>query len=109
MKRIIVTIVASSILLAGCKYNATSQDIARFSSGPPHQIDIKIGSRLASLTDRCQYMTDSISFPTGQMASRVFTGKDGCEWGIELLSSQLTVESRDEFPLPVFHTTATYH
>lgn len=48
------------------------------------------------------------TFPTGEIASQIFAGGADAVWQIDRLSSQLTLERKDEMPLPVFSTTARF-
>ncbi len=47
-------------------------------------------------------------FPTGQVAQKIFTGGADCPWTIEVLTTQLTLDQKDDMPIPVFTTTARF-
>ena len=97
------------LLVVGCTTRMTPQDAARYLSGDhPAGIDVAIGPKLAALEDKASHMGNSVVVPTGILVRRWFHGKSRCPRQLELLSSRLTFETRDEFPLPTFHSRADY-
>jgi len=98
------------VVLAGCTHNLTVEDMTKYgNTSAMLGQDIALGPNFFSKVDKAQNMGETVTCPTGEMAQQVFTCKNGCSWKLELLNSQLAVETRDEFPLPIFHTKATYH
>jgi len=77
------------ILCAGCNEQATVRQADRYSLGREN-VDVKLGPRFTALVDEYNAsVLDYISFPTGQVAQRVFTGRPYCPWTIEVISSSL--------------------
>lgn len=104
-------IIAGLILMVvGCTTQMTPQDTARYlSRNHPIGIDVAIGPKLATLEDKASHMGSSVVVPTGTLVKRWFHDKSRCSRQLDLLSSRLTFETRDEFPLPIFHSRADYH
>jgi hypothetical protein len=77
------------ILCAGCEQRANMRQVDRYLVQAPERVDVKLGPRLASQVDWYHGLADHISFPTGQLAQRIFIGRADCPWTIELISSSL--------------------
>lgn len=93
---------------AGCQHQVRLTDTETVNWPPPPVCKrVMAGETLAGLHDQASWGVDHVSFPTGQMARRIFTGRNTtCR--IDLLSSKLSIEARDEFPFPIIQTIAHY-
>ncbi len=98
----------SVILLSGCHYTPSVQEAMCLSS-EIKPVSVRLGPRFAQRVDRGSYLSHSVTFPTGQAASHIFTGTTTCPWQIELVSAHLKMEAQDQFIPPVARQIATYH
>ena len=109
MKTRILILALAMLALSGCATTQfTAQDFKQPSLITEPQNDIALTAEFAAHRDTTSG-SGSYSFPTGDLASRLFTGGNDAPAKLILVSSQLSIETRDEFPVPVFHTTARYH
>ena len=102
-----IIIILTLLALVGCTTRMSPHETVKHLSKYPVALDVSVGPKLLALEDKASHMGHSIIVPSGMIASRWFRGKLS-QPQIELKSSHLSFETRDEFPLPIFHSRADY-
>jgi hypothetical protein len=95
------TVALFVILCAGCDEQVTIRQAEKHLVAP-ERVDVKLGPKLANLTDSHRALLDFYSFPTGELAKRIFVGPPDCTWTIEVISSSLTAPRETSAPIGTF-------
>lgn len=109
---IFTAVVLGSILAGGCVSTRIATRAQMEESAPiaaEQAVAATLGPKLSGLQDEWLVAGKPLLIvPTGEYARLIFNTPTPGGWSIELVTSQLTIDKSDSFPIPAFATKAQY-